>query len=73
MYLGGKVPKSNQSYWIPKLERNIQRDKEVNKTLKQQGWKIFRFWEKDIRKNLDVCLNEVENYILEQKSNSSAT
>ncbi len=71
MYLEGKVPKSNQDYWIPKLERNIQRDKEVNKTLKLQGWKIFRFWEKDIKKNLDACLNEVENYILEQKSNSS--
>jgi len=48
---GTSIPQINKEYWIPKLERNISRDIEVNKQLKQDGWKVLRFWEKDIRKN----------------------
>ncbi len=63
MYLEGKVPKSNQEYWIPKLERNIKRDKEVNLFLKQHEWKVFRFWSKDVKNNLDNIIDEVYQYI----------
>jgi DNA mismatch endonuclease Vsr len=43
--------KSNQDFWLPKIERNIQRDKEVNKRLKREGWKVLRFWGKQVEKN----------------------
>ncbi len=62
MYLEGKIPKSNQEYWIPKLERNIQRDKEVNNYLEKNGWKIFRFWTKDINKKLNFLIDDVVTY-----------
>lgn len=51
--------KTNREFWIPKIERNIQRDKEVNATLENLGYTIFRFWETDIKKNLDTCLQKV--------------
>lgn len=51
--------KSNREFWIPKIERNIQRDGEVNQALKAMGYTVFRFWESDIKKNLDSCLQEV--------------
>ena len=35
--------KSNQDFWLPKIERNIKRDKEVNSELENQGWTILRF------------------------------
>lgn len=38
--------KTNQEYWIPKIERNIKRDQEVNSELSKQGWKILRLWSK---------------------------
>jgi DNA mismatch endonuclease (patch repair protein) len=41
-------PKSNKSYWIPKLERNVQRSKEVEVTYKIAGWKVKRIWECEI-------------------------
>ena len=28
----------NQAYWIPKIERNMQRDRLVDYTLREQGW-----------------------------------
>lgn len=48
--------KSNQDFWMKKIEGNIQRDKIVNKYLKKSGWKVLRFWGKDIEKNLDMCI-----------------
>lgn len=51
--------KTNREFWIAKIERNMQRDNEVNLELNRLGYKVFRFWESDIKKELDICLNEV--------------
>ena len=39
------VPQSNMDYWLPKLARNVQRDKEAVRTLKASGWQILVIWE----------------------------
>ena len=43
-------PKSNKSYWLPKLERNCIRDAEVNIAYKNAGWKVLRLWEHELKK-----------------------
>ena len=50
---------SNRAFWIPKIERNIQRDKENNNILIKNGWTILRFWEHEITNNLSVCINDI--------------
>ena len=55
--------KSNCDFWYSKIERNIRRDKEVNEQLKAQGWTVFRFWETEITKESDKCLNRILNYM----------
>lgn len=55
--------KTNREFWLKKIEGNIQRDKAVNKILKAQGWKVLRFWGKDIQKNLNECVRIIENEI----------
>ncbi|WP_457748296.1 very short patch repair endonuclease [Sulfurimonas sp.] len=57
---GKYIPKTNTEYWIKKITRNIERDKEVVKYLESQGWTVLRFWEKDIRKNIERCINTIE-------------
>ena len=47
--------KTRREFWIPKIERNIQRDREVNEYLQGQGWIVLRFWGKDIKKDATVC------------------
>jgi len=60
LYLQGKrIPKTNQDYWIPKLEKNIQRDKYVTKALKLDGWHVLRYWESDIIKNVNSIAKEI--------------
>lgn len=54
--------KSNREFWITKIERNIQRDKEVNDKLAQMGFKVFRFWESEIKKDLDGCVEKIMEY-----------
>lgn len=55
--------KSNQEYWIPKIERNMKRDKEVTAVLVEQGWIVLRFWEHSIRKNLESRLDDIEEAV----------
>ncbi|MFQ7111994.1 MAG: very short patch repair endonuclease [Anaerovoracaceae bacterium] len=52
--------KSNTEFWIPKIERNIQRDIEVTNELEAQGWIVIRFWGKEIKKNVSGCADEIE-------------
>lgn len=52
--------KSNQDFWILKIERNIQRDVEVTQKLQSDGWVVLRFWGKEIKKNLGECADIVE-------------
>ena len=62
-----KEHKSNVAFWLFKIERNIERDKEVNKQLKSSGWKVLRFWGKDIENKLQFCVNKIIKSINEKK------
>lgn len=62
-----KDHKTNVEFWRKKIERNIERDKEVNKELTKQGWTILRFWGKEIEKDLLNCVMQIENEIKELK------
>ncbi len=50
-----------QEFWIPKIERNIERDKEVDAKLQQDGWTVLRFWGNEIIKNLNYCVLAIEH------------
>lgn len=52
--------KSNQNFWIPKIEKNIKRDQEVTSALTNQGWTVLRFWGKEIIKNTNECADIIE-------------
>lgn len=54
-----KMPETNKEFWEKKISRNIERDKEVNATLVDQGWIILRFSENEIKKNLADCLEKI--------------
>lgn len=58
-----KKVKTNREFWIPKIERNMQRDREVNAKLNEMGYKVFRFWENEIKKETARCLKAVTAYL----------
>jgi DNA mismatch endonuclease (patch repair protein) len=50
-----KLPK----YWRNKIAYNKRRMRRVNQKLKKEGWSVLRFWENDIKKNLNKCVNVI--------------
>ena len=44
----------------------MQRDVEVNERLKQEGWKVIRFWGKEILKNVELCADKIEAEVKNQ-------
>lgn len=55
----------NADYWIPKIQRNRERDDEVNKELLFLGWTVIRFWGKDIIKNTDECVKVIDEAVFD--------
>jgi len=46
-----KEPKTRREYWLPKIEKNIIRDRKNERTLRKNGWKIIKIWEHELKKN----------------------
>jgi DNA mismatch endonuclease, patch repair protein len=59
-----KAIKKNKEYWIPKIEKNIVRDKETDQKLEYLGFKVIHFWQHEIEQNPAMCylrvINEIE-------------
>lgn len=60
-------PKSNRRFWIPKINRNFERDKIINKELKKQNYKVIRFWEHQIKKNVSKCADKIHTEVKKRK------
>lgn len=55
--------KSHQEFWIPKIERNMERDIEVTNKLESEGWTVLRFWGNEIKKGTEKCANIIEKAV----------
>jgi DNA mismatch endonuclease, patch repair protein len=51
--------RTNREFWLPKIERNIRRDEEVNGLLAGLGWTTLRFWDDEILKRTNECVTRV--------------
>lgn len=51
--------KKNRDYWIEKIEENMARDKRNDQKLIDDGWIVVHFWEKEVLKNTEYCLERV--------------
>lgn len=58
---------ANADYWIKKISRNIERDTEKDQTLNAIGWSVIHFWGNDILKDIDNCVQTVEEAIFASK------
>jgi DNA mismatch endonuclease Vsr len=55
--------KTNRDFWIKKIERNMQRDEEVTRRLKEQGWSVVRLWGHDISRQPEKCRSIIEEAV----------
>lgn len=57
---------NNGQYWHDKIQRNMERDREEEATLKGMGWTVIRFWSRDVLKNVDECVKVVQEAVFEK-------
>jgi len=56
-----KEPLTKKNFWAQKIENNVKRDRKVTKLLKKEGYHIIRFWEHELEKNPEKCINKIVN------------
>ena len=63
-------PKSNIDYWIPKIERNVERDNTNEHELSNKGLKVIKIWEHEVKrgnlKRLKLKINNIIRDIIEK-------
>ena len=69
-YENRKPVGTNFEYWDKKIRRNMERDREVEQELRAMDWTVIRFWDVDIKKNLDGCVQTVKEAVMEKKLES---
>ena len=58
---------NNGTYWVAKIQENMERDVRIDKELMFLGWTVVHFWGKDILKRPEECLKVIEDLILDIK------
>ena len=59
-----KKIKVRKDFWFKKIEDNMRRDKAITTQLKQKGWKVFRFWDFEIKKDASACVKKIARVLL---------
>ncbi len=49
--------KTNKGFWDEKIKRNRERDLEYTIQLRDEGWTVLRFWESEINKDVEKCVD----------------
>lgn len=62
-----KIPESNNLFWFQKIESNRNRDKHVNELLYKMGWNVLRFWEHQIKNELNEIVEKIRKCLARQK------
>lgn len=44
-----KIPVTNRGYWVKKITRNIERDRETQQKLARMGWHCITVWECELK------------------------
>jgi len=55
-----KEIKTNREFWLPKIEKTMERDKVVLERLQSEGWTVLRFWGDQIKIDVSGCADEIE-------------
>jgi DNA mismatch endonuclease (patch repair protein) len=55
-------PRTNVDFWKNKFQKNKERDERKERDLKNAGWKVFVFWECQIKKDVIACVNDINIY-----------
>lgn len=58
-----KGPKTNKKFWSAKIRSNVERDLDNDIKLKDMGIEPIRFWEHEIKENINKCFKNLKKLI----------
>lgn len=58
-----KKKKPAKKFWKNKIEGNMRRDGRITRNLRRNGYSVLRFWEHDIEKRPDMCVNRIIRFM----------
>jgi DNA (cytosine-5)-methyltransferase 1 len=64
---------ATKTYWLTKIRRNMTRDATHTSALLSQGWSVLRFWESQLRADLEGCVAMVVRVVEQGGENTHAT
>lgn len=68
----GRLAEPSRAYWRDKFTRRVQRDQEITTALRNDGWLVLRFWESDVKKNVDHAARRIAAAV-RRRSKADAT
>lgn len=63
---------TNSEYWLAKIQRNMERDRQNDRRLQEMGWTVLRFWESQIRTDVGAIARIVLSLLREETAPASA-
>jgi DNA mismatch endonuclease (patch repair protein) len=60
------------AFWNEKIERNRERDRRVDRELREQGWRVLRLWDFEVEKSVEDCVARVKRALEEARSGQDA-
>jgi len=58
-----KMPESNSEFWEKKIKGNVHRDRNAEASLSASGWTVLRFWEHQVKNDLDTCVELIRKTV----------
>lgn len=58
----------NRDWWVAKIRRNVDRDREVDDRLAGEGWTVLRVWESDVLADVAAAADRVQEAIRDARS-----
>lgn len=62
----GSMPATRTDFWKKKIARNKERDKEVNRHYKKEGWQVIRVWEHKLKKDFNKTFSDINKKLKDE-------
>ncbi len=60
------MPATRTEFWEKKIARNKERDKEVNRHYKKEGWHVIRVWEHELKKDFSKTFSDINKKLKDE-------
>lgn len=60
-------------YWTTKIRGNMERDRATDRALAAAGWRVLRLWDSQVRRDLNGCVDQVEDCLRQSASQRGRT